>query len=338
MLQETIIRSRAPLRISFSGGGTDVSPYCETKGGEVINSTIDKYAYCTIIPRNDKRILVKSLDLGITEKWKVKNAFEYDGNLDLVKAVINHFAIKEGFNMFIHCDVPPGSGLGSSSTVIVSIIGAILEWKKITMSPYEIAELAYKLERIDLKLIGGRQDQYAASFGGFNHIEFRNNSVTVIPLRLRNDILHELNYRILLCHTGKTRDSGNIIKDQRNNIIKNKLDVISSLDAVKKIVHKMKQALVKGEIDKIGRLLEENWNYKRKFSKKISNPYINKLYQTAKENGALGGKISGAGGGGFMFFICEFDKKSNISNMLNKLGAETVPFTFDKFGLQTWRC
>jgi D-glycero-alpha-D-manno-heptose-7-phosphate kinase len=338
MIKNEIIRSRAPLRISLSGGGTDVSPYSDIKGGEVINSTINKYAYCSIIPRKDNQINIQSIDLGITEKWKVINAFEYDGNLDLVKAVINYFKINEGFDMYLHCDAPPGSGLGSSSTVIISIIGAILEWLKIIMSPYEIAELAYKLERIDLGLIGGKQDQYAASFGGFNHIEFIKDDVTVTPLRIRNDILNELNYRMLLCHTGKTRDSGNIIKDQRNSMEKEVSEVISALDEVKKIVKQMKKALVKGDIDEIGYLLDRNWIQKKRFSKKITNDYLNDLYETAKKNGVLGGKISGAGGGGFMFFICEFDKKHKVSDKLNKIGAETIPFNFDKFGLQTWRC
>jgi len=332
-----IIRSRAPLRISFAGGGTDVPPYCDQRGGAVVNSTIDKYAYCTIVPRNDKKINIRSLDFDRTEKWKVEDAFLYDGNLDIVKAVLNHFDIKQGFDMFLHCDAPPGSGLGSSSTVIVSIIGAISEWLRIPMSLYEIANLAYDLERVDLGLIGGKQDQFAATFGGFNYIEFKANDTTVTPLRIRDDILHELHYRLLLCHTGKTRNSGNIIEDQKANIKKGKKSVISSLDTVKDLVVDIKNALVKGDINKMAKAIDKSWEYKKKFSKTITNPYIESIYNTAKKNGAIGGKISGAGGGGFMFFICEFDKKHIVADKIEKLGAETVSFAFDKHGLQTWR-
>jgi len=332
-----IIRSRAPLRISFGGGGTDVSPYCDEHKGVVFNSTIDKYAYCTIVPRKDKKIHIRSLDFNTTEKWIVKDAFLYDGNLDLVKAVLNHFDIKQGFDMFLHCDAPPGSGLGSSSTVIVSIIGAISKWLRIPMSPYDTAHLAYELERKDLGMLGGRQDQYAATFGGFNYMEFSDNETIVTPIRIRDDILHEFHYRLLLAHTGKTRNSGNIIKNQKTNVEKGKKEVISSLDAVKELAEKIKNSLVKGDIDKMAEFIDESWHYKKKISRYISNPYIDKLYETAKKHGAVGGKISGAGGGGFVFFICKFDKKHIVANKLEKMGAVPMTFTFDKHGLQTWR-
>ena len=164
--RKQLIRSKAPLRISFAGGGTDVPPYCDEQGGAVLNSTIDRFAYCTISPRKDNEITIRSLDYGVVEQWTANgDMFGYDGNLDLIKAVLNHFEVDRGFDMFLHCDAPPGSGLGSSSTVIVSIIGAMVEWLNEPMSPYDIANLAYVLERKELGLAGGKQDQYASVFG-----------------------------------------------------------------------------------------------------------------------------------------------------------------------------
>jgi D-glycero-alpha-D-manno-heptose-7-phosphate kinase len=338
MTENVLIRSKAPLRISFAGGGTDVSPYSDERGGIVLSTTIDKYAYCTISPRNDSEITIKSLDFGKTEKWRADcNLMQYDGNLDIIKAVLKHFDVKQGFDMFLHCEAPPGSGLGGSSTVIVSIIGATAEWLGIPLSQYEIARLAYVLEREELGYQGGRQDQYAAVFGGFNYIEFKGSDVIVTPLRVKNDILNELHYNLLLCYTGKTRDSGNIIQEQKKGYTQGKEQVISALDNAKRLATETKDALMKGEIRHIGELLNESWQFKKRFTESISNDYIDSIYSTAMANGAIGGKISGAGGGGFMFFICEYDRKHQVANELQKMGAEIVPFNFDKHGLQTWR-
>jgi len=262
---------------------------------------------------------------------------KYAGNLDIIKAVLKHFDVKHGFDMFLHCEAPPGSGLGGSSTVIVSIIGATAEWLGIPLSQYEIAKLAYVLEREELGLQGGRQDQYAAVFGGFNYMEFKGNDVIVTPLRIKNDILNELHYNLLLCYTGKTRDSGNIIQEQRKGYTQGKEQVISALDNAKRLATETKDALMKGEIRRIGELLNESWQFKKRFTESISNEHIDKIYSTAMANGAIGGKISGAGGGGFMFFICEYDKKHLVANELHKMGVDIVPFNFDKHGLQTWR-
>jgi D-glycero-alpha-D-manno-heptose-7-phosphate kinase len=338
MTEKVLIRSKAPLRISFAGGGTDVSPYSDERGGIVLSTTIDKYAYCTISPRTDSEITIKSLDFGRTEKWRAEgNLMRYDGNLDIIKAVLKHFDVKQGFDMFLHCEAPPGSGLGGSSTVIVSIIGATAEWLGIPLSQYEIARLAYVLEREELGLQGGRQDQYAAVFGGFNYMEFKGNDVIVTPLRVKNDILNELHYNLLLCYTGRTRDSGNIIQEQKKGYTQGKEQVISALDNAKRLATETKDALMKGEIRRIGELLNESWQFKKRFSESISNDHIDRIYSTAMANGAIGGKISGAGGGGFMFFICEYDRKHLVADELQKIGVESVPFNFDKHGLQTWR-
>lgn len=336
--KKQLIRSKAPLRISFAGGGTDVPPYCDERGGAVLNSTIDRFAYCTISPRVDKEITIRSLDYGIVENWRAcGDMFAYDGNLDLIKAVLNHFEVDRGFDMFLHCEAPPGSGLGSSSTVIVSIIGAMAEWLNEPLSQYDIAHLAYVLERKELGQAGGKQDQYASVFGGFNFMEFVGSQTIVTPLRVKANILNELHYQLLLGNTGKTRDSSNIIQSQTDGYREKREQVVDALDNTKRLAKETKDALLRGNIRQIGELLNESWAYKKRFTSKISNDRIDAIYDAALANGAIGGKISGAGGGGFMFFICEYDRKHSVANELTKLGVEIVNYNFDKYGLQTWR-
>ena len=237
--------------------------------------------------------------------------------------------------MFLHCDAPPGSGLGGSSTVIVSLIGAFSEWLNKPMSQYDLAKLAYVLEREELGFAGGKQDQYSAVFGGFNYIEFRGRDVVVTPLRIKGDVLNELHYHMLLCYTGKTRDSANIIQDQQKDYRSGQNT--DALDEAKRLAAETKDALMKGEIMKIGELLNESWKQKKRFTSHITNPWLDGIYEAAMAKGAIGGKISGAGGGGFMFFICEYDRKHLVAQELQRLGAEVVNFNFDKHGLQTWR-
>jgi D-glycero-alpha-D-manno-heptose-7-phosphate kinase len=324
------------LRLGIAGGGTDVAPYSDEKGGAVLNTTIDKFAYCTIRPRDNDWVTVNSLDYGLVEEWPLdERPLKYGGNFDLIKAVTNHFDIKQGFDMFIHTDAPVGSGLGGSSTVIVCILGAMSEWLGVPMTQYEIAHLAYHLEREELGLKGGKQDQYAAAFGGFNYIEFKKEDVIVTPLRVRKDILHELHYSMLLCYTGKTRESANIIDSQVSNYRNGQNE--AALDAAKRLAEEAKDALLRGEIRRLGEILNQSWKQKKQFSNSISNEYIDSMYDVALGNGAIGGKISGAGGGGFMFFLCEYDRKHLVARELGRMGAITSDFNFEKDGLQTWR-
>ena len=230
-----MIRSKAPLRISFAGGGTDVPPYPEERGGAVLSTTINKYAYATLIPREDDTINVTSLDYDIVAKYHADEKLFYDGELDLIKAVINNMGTKNGLDLFMHSDAPPGSGLGSSSTVVVALVGIFQKWLNRPLTHYDIAELAYKIERIDLKIKGGKQDQYAATFGGFNYIEFNAESTIVNPLRIHRTVLNELEYSLLLCYTGKTRLSANIIKEQMDKYIKREKKSIDALDEIKTI-------------------------------------------------------------------------------------------------------
>ncbi len=329
-----VIRSRAPLRIGIAGGGTDVEPYASEKGGYVLNTTIDKYAYCTISPNEDKVISRKSLDYGTYEAPVDGGPLQYDGNMDLVKAVMNYFDVHQGFNVFLHSDAPPGSGLGGSSTVIVALLKAVTAYLGEDYDNYQLADLAYRLEREELKLAGGKQDQYAAAFGGFNTMIFDKDGVWVNPLGISADSINELQYCSLLCYTGKSRESADIIKSQVKSFKERSNEV--ALDAAKELAGEIGKCLVKGNISEAGILLGHTWEQKKKFSAKITNPLIDDMYNAAISAGAYGGKVSGAGGGGFMYFICQYDKKQAVAKALQKKGGKITDFMFEPQGAISW--
>ncbi len=334
-----IIRSKAPLRISFAGGGTDVSPYVEERGGVVLSATIDKYAYASLRLREDDDVTVHSLDYDIVTKYRADDELPYDGKLDLVKAVLknlNNHAGRRGFDFFIHSDAPPGSGLGSSSTMVVALIGALKHLRKLPLTHYDIAELAYRIERKDLGIQGGMQDQYAAVFGGFNFMEFGRSAVIVNPLRIDLETVNELEYNLLLCYTGRTRLSANIIQSQIAAYTQKEKTVLDAMDELKCLTIAMKNALLQGRLDDFGCLLHEAWIHKKRMAREISSPSIDALYEVARKNGALGGKITGAGGGGYLFFYCKFGQKHIVARELERLGGQSVMFRFSQCGLQTW--
>lgn len=329
-----IIRSKAPLRISFGGGGTDVSPYPEKKGGMVLNATINKYAYGTLMPTKNKNIIIKSLDYDIVAKYQPKDLI-FDGELDLVKAALRKMGATKGLRLFLHSDSPPGTGLGSSSTMVVALVGLFKHWLKKPLTDYNVAELAYQIEREDLKIKGGRQDQYAATFGGFNFIEFNGPTTIVNPLRIDRDVINELAYHLLLCYVGR-RKPKNIIEKQTRSYVEGDRKVVDALDKTKEIAIKMKNTLLKGNLDEFGKLLHEGWMTKKKFTREISNPNIDVLYDIGRKNGVMGGKILGAGGGGYLLLYCKFDKKHIIARELEKNGGKIIDFGFEPTGLQTW--
>ena len=333
------VRSKAPLRISFCGGGTDVSPYSEERGGLVLSATIDKYAYATLRPKSERDITVHSLDYNFVTKYNLEEPLPYDGSLDLVKAAINRLNTgenSEGMDFFLHSDAPPGSGLGASSTLVVALIGLFKHRFHLPLTNYEIAELAFQIERVDMAIHGGKQDQYAATFGGFNLIEFSEGTAIVTPLRMPADVLNELHYNMLLCFTGKTRISSGIIETQVDNYMRRQDEVLQAMEELKAITERMKRALLQGHLTEFGGLLHDAWENKKRMAQQISPPFVDELYQTARNTGALGGKISGAGGGGYMFFYCDFERKHLVAEALEKMGARVVEFDFDFHGLQTW--
>lgn len=333
-----IIRSKAPLRISFGGGGTDVSPYIEERGGAVINATIDKYAYVSLFPHDGNTVKVKSLDYKIDISFNGGGEeLKYDGELDLVKAAVKVLKIKQGFDSLLHTDAPPGAGLGSSSTMTTALVGAFSQWQRLPLSEYEIAELACRIEREELGLRGGKQDQYACAFGGINFIEFFADRTIVNPLRIKQDVLNELEYRLILCYTGRSRLSSEIIMDQVARYSDKQEDIVYALDQTKDIATAMKNAFLLGHIDEMGQLLGEGWLQKKKFSHRITDPFIDELYETAKKSGAVGGKLLGAGGGGHLLMLCQPTKKHQVTTALQKAGATITPFAFESHGLQSWK-
>lgn len=334
-----IIRAKAPLRISFAGGGTDVPPFPEREGGCVLNATIDNFAWGSLRPRDDDRIQIESVDLGISLSYMVDSEMAFDGQLDLAKAAIQRLGAKNshGFDVFLHSEAPPGSGLGSSSALMVGLVGLVKEFKNLSLTEYEVAHLAYVIERQDLGIQGGLQDQYAASFGGFNFIEFGKDQVIVNPLRISQEVVNELEHNLLLCYTGTTRRSDHIIQDQTRRYEENEGDTVAALRQQKQLALDMKNALLQRRLDDFGDLLHSAWKSKKKFSPRISNPAIDEMYEEARKHGALGGKMTGAGGGGYMLFYCVFEKRHKVAAALRRMGASPAEFAFDTKGLQTWR-
>ncbi|MDG1974389.1 MAG: GHMP kinase [Flavobacteriaceae bacterium] len=339
-----IIRSKAPLRLGLAGGGTDLEPYSNLFGGLVLNATISLYAHCTLEITNNGFIQFHAADLGINEKFESQNFLELNNKLDLHKAVYNRI-VREFNNdkplslkLTTHCDSPPGSGLGSSSTMVVSILKAFVELLSLPLGEYDIAYLAYEIERKDIGLSGGKQDQYAAAFGGFNFMEFsEKDKVIVNPLRIKNWIKNELEASIILFYTGVSRSSAEIINDQIKNTEDSKKNALEAMHSVKKSAINMKEAVLKGDMTSFGKILENSWEFKKKMSNKISNSHIQEIFTTAKENGAISGKVSGAGGGGFIMFFVDPINKVKVVNSLNKFNGFIVNFNFSSGGCHGWK-
>lgn len=334
-----VYRSKAPLRISFAGGGTDVPPYPQEYGGVVLSATINKYAFGTLAFSSDKSLTVESLDYDIVAKYHTARDLAFDGNLDLVKAVIRrlmHDPLETGLRLFLHSDAPPGSGLGSSSTLIVALIGLFQQWLRLPLTGYEIAQLACEIERSDLDIKGGMQDQYAATFGGFNFIEFQGPNVVVNPLRIDAGLVNELEYNLLLCYTGSTHLAAHILDRQIESYVQKRPDVLAALHRLKEITIQMKNYLLLGRLDDWGALLDEEWQNKKKLDTEISNWHIEEMYSAARSAGALGGKLAGAGAGGYLVLYCEFDHKHRVAERLEHMGGQVVEFGFEPRGLQTW--
>ena len=334
-----VLRARAPLRISFAGGGTDVSPFPEREGGAVLSSTINRYAFGSLVPSSGSRISIESLDYGVSLDFDRNESPGLDGRLDLAKVAIRRLVGdgRSGFRLFLHSNAPPGSGLGSSSAMIVAVVGLLRDFTGVRMSSYEIAKAAYLLERVDLGIAGGRQDQYASTFGGFNFIEFGRDYVVVNPLRIASDTVHELEHNMVLCYTGNTRESDGIISDQTARYESAEYDAVSALRSQKALAEEMKRALLHGRLSDFGHLMGVAWQEKKAMSPRITTPFIDELYDAALREGALGGKVTGAGGGGFMMFYCEFTRRHRVVDALVSAGASVADFGFDPAGLCTWR-
>jgi D-glycero-alpha-D-manno-heptose-7-phosphate kinase len=341
-----IIRSKAPLRLGLAGGGSDVSPYSDTYGGFVLNASINLYAYCTIRERNDDRIIIHAPDIGRSYELASSLELPINNELDLHKGVYNRIVrdyklLKPlSFEMTTFSDAPPGSGLGSSSTMVVAILKAFSEWLNLPLGEYELAKLSYEIERKDIGLSGGKQDQYAATFGGFNFMEFfRDERVIVNPLRVKRWIIDELESSMLLYYTGASRDSAQIIDEQKKNTREGNKSAIEAMHEIKQSAVDMKEAVLKGDIRSYARILGRAWENKKKMAGAISNKHIEDIFEVAIGNGALTGKVSGAGGGGFIMFVIEPEKRVKVVNALNAIGnsGRIVPFQFSEGGCHGWK-
>lgn len=335
------IRSKAPLRLGLSGGGTDLDTYCDRYGGYVLNATISLYIHCTIEEQNNQTIVFEALDIGQRIEVSSTSAIKLNGQMDLYKGIYNRIIkdfVKEplSFKLSTYSDVPSGSGLGGSSTLVVAIIKAFVEWLNLPLGEYDIARLAYDIEREDIGIVGGAQDQYAATFGGFNFMEFyESKRVIVNPLRIKNWIIDELEASMVLYFTNITREASQIEKEKKNLLENEK--ALNAMHEVKKDASLMKEYLLKGDITNFADILGKSWEAKKRVSDSISNGEIDRVYNIAIENDAYSGKVSGAGGGGFMFFMVNPTKKLNLIKELNKQQGEVINFNFVKDGTKGWK-
>lgn len=337
-----IYRSKAPLRIGLAGGGTDVSPYSDMYGGAILNATVSLYAYANIEPISENVIILQTMDRKEEQRYDWSTSLPIDGNLDLLKGVYNRIQREfgmpmTGFRLSTFVDAPAGSGLGTSSTLVVAIVGAFAEMLRLPLGEYDVAHLAYEIERKDLNMAGGKQDQYAATFGGVNFMEFMaNDKVIVNPLRIKQQYLFELENNLVLYYTSTSRESAKIIEKQSANVENKKEKSIEAMHQLKIQAQMMKEALLKGRINEIGEILDFGFQQKRQMAEGISNQLIDDIYESAKKAGATGGKISGAGGGGFMTFYCPDNSKYAVIEALNNFGGYVKNYQFTTHGMTSW--
>lgn len=343
-LQNRNVRSRAPLRLGFGGGGTDLSPYCDDHGGVVLNGTIDRYAYAHVTTRKDDRIVFRADDLGTEESLTCSLDFDIRDGLGLHRAVYRHMMLEYNDRQAVPLtitttiDVPAGSGLGASSALTVALIEAFVLAFELPLGPYDIASLAVDVERGQLDLAGGRQDQYAAAFGGFNFIEFLPGGTNVIvnPLRMRRDHLNEFESSLVICFTGQSRESAHIIEQQVSGLSALDEGTVAAMHEVKEHAVTMKKQILSGDIRGMADVLNRAWQSKKRTASSVSNSNVERLLEVALNAGAWGGKVSGAGGGGFIMLLTDPEKRYGLIRTLNEAGgaASAVKLTFE--GAEAW--
>ena len=338
-----IIRSKAPLRLGLSGGGSDVSPYSDIYGGLVLNATINLYTYCTIEETKDGRITINSYDSDCFKSFPSARYLEIDGDAKLIKGVYNRI-IKDfkleakSFKITTYNDAPIGSGLGTSSSMVVCILKAFIEWLSLPLGDYDTSRLAYEIERKDLGLKGGKQDQYAAAFGGFNFIEFLKDDLVIVnPLKIKRWIIDELEASMVLYFTGASRSSARIISEQIDNTSQKKEIAIEAMHKIKQSAIDMKLALLKGDMHRFAEIVKDGWENKKKMASSITNTMIQDAFDIAIPAGAVSGKVSGAGGGGFIMFMVEPIKKKAVIDALQSLPGFVMPFQFTDGGAHGWK-
>jgi D-glycero-alpha-D-manno-heptose-7-phosphate kinase len=336
------VRARAPLRLGLAGGGTDLSPYCDEFGGAVLNCTIDRYAYCFIAPSADGQVHFAAHDLGVEDALP-REAEGLGGRLPIhagvYRRMMRQFAGGDwpALTVTSYVDAPPGSGLGSSSALVVAMVEAFRTLLGLPLGLYDVAHLAFEIERIDLRLSGGKQDQYAAAFGGANFIEFlAGDRVIVNPLRVARGFMNELETSLVTCFTGLSRHSDAIIEEQQRHMTHADRTAMDSLHQLKADAVDMKQALLRGEIRLVADILNRSWLAKKRTARSVSNRHIEELYNAAMDHGAIAGKVSGAGGGGFFMFIVPPQNRVKLIRNLNQMQATASAVHFTAEGAESW--
>lgn len=337
------VRARAPLRLGLAGGGTDLSPYCDQFGGAVLNATIDRFAFAHIDLNPEGRLAFRARDIGVEEVMDPVLPAPGHGELGLHRAVYRHVVQTwldgetPALTVSTTSDAPAGSGLGSSSALVVALVEAFRVALDLPLGPYDVARLAYQVERVELGLSGGRQDQYAAAFGGVNYIEFlADDRVVVNPLRVRRAYLAELESSLVICFTGQSRQSETIINAQVKGLTDLDPSVLDGMHRLKQDATAMKDAVLEGDMRRIARVLMRSWEAKKMTASGIATPLVDQLFDLAMREGAWGGKVSGAGGGGFLMFCTDPENRYRLTAALNEAGgaASAVKFTLD--GAEAW--
>jgi D-glycero-alpha-D-manno-heptose-7-phosphate kinase len=336
-IQTQLVRSRAPVRISFSGGGTDMSCYFSQRTGHALSTTINRHCYVSVAARADQQMSITSSDYHQSFHRDEVGNLDQDDQLGLIKACVKVMEPTFGFDLESYSEIEPGTGLGGSSAIAAAVIGAFNHFRRENqLDRYQLADLTYKAERIELGVAGGWQDQYAAVFGGFNMIEFRPDGVVVIPLRLPSDLLLELQFNLLLFRVGGSRNSGNIAAAQQRRFREQQADIVKQYEAMSALTLTMRDDLLKGSLHAFGTRLDTAWAVKKQFSPQIAPAAIDALYTAGRSAGALGGKLLGAGGSGYLLFYCEPPRQQALEDAMADQGAKRERFEFIDHGLQTW--
>jgi D-glycero-alpha-D-manno-heptose-7-phosphate kinase len=324
--------ARAPVRISFGGGGTDLPAFYERYGGAVLSTTIDRYVYVLLNVTQSSKLQITSSDYGTFYRHNSEEPLQWDGDLSLPKAILHHFGVTRGIRMFLASEVPPGTGLGSSSAVAVAIIKAVSMACGLELSRHDIAELACQMEIGKMRMPIGKQDQYAAAFGGFNLFTFESHGVHVEPTRVEPRILERFQQSILLFYTGASRDSSTILGEQTRRSSGEDATVLAALKSVKAIGYEVKRLLEVGKLSEIGELLHDSWEQKKRFASGVTKPFVDESYALARQRGAIGGKLTGAGGGGFLMLFCEPHHHVSVTEALEGRGLKRMDFNFEQSG------
>lgn len=329
--------SRAPVRIDLAGGWTDVSPFADREGGAVVNVALSHYTYASVQPRDQPGVRLESGDYDAVVEARAIDELRYDGRLDLVKAAVRAAAPSGGLQLITHADTPPGSGLGTSAALGVALVGALNTFSAERLSAHEVAAVATRLEVEELGIAGGKQDQLAAALGGINYMQFSAHPPIASRLAVARAVCNELERRLVVCYSGISRLSGDIIERVQHAYTAGEPATCEALRVMRGLAERCKNALLNGELGELGPLLRRNWECQKALHPSVTNSEVERLFAVAERNGALGGKACGAGGGGCLLFWSELGAEHALRRALSAAGATILAGTIDTSGLQTWR-